>query len=422
MVAEETQLGNRAGDNIGLPGEAGFAVDGPASGVCKRLEAAALARSPSAAEQAGEQVFDVLVRGLDLSVSIALAGDNPDACAALSMVCELLAGVAANAGTSPARIEIVIDSPVITPASAAAVRRDLLGAGAVHIVADSARLRAPRARGGAPGSFWRQLWEARNGELLRVAFAAQLCTTSPLLRSEPATALLPVTRIEVPADTAWTLLRIDLSDFGKDGRADESSLTAALRDRVERGERLHDEAAWATPQMRNDAWLNRRLAIAFEGIGDFVLQQGMDPTAFSTLEHIGCLLGTLRSAVRAHSRRIAERKGPLPALEQTDPGRLLPPGEMRDAWRMRWTEMLATAAVRHRNLIAISPWSVFPTGRPADFRFADLLPVLRYADACMLSGVPDLQSWSLNRFREFHCRASATLQQREPRHQIAEGC
>ena len=83
------------------------------------------------------------------------------------------------------------------------------------------------------------------------------------------------------------------------------------------------------------------------------------------------------------------------------------PQAIEARWQKRWAEMLATASVRHRNLLAISPWSVFPAGAPADFRFADLLPVLRYADACMLSGLPDLGHWNAGKFREFHCRASA---------------
>jgi hypothetical protein len=422
MVLEGTRLGKGASARVGLPADAGLAVGSPASGVCKRFDAAALARSPGAAEQAGQQVFDILARGLDLSVTIGLAGDSADACAALSATCELLAGVAGDAGTAPARIEIVIDDPVIMPACAEAIRRDFLGAGVVHVVAGGNRLRAARNGDGERGSFWQQLWRARTGEVLRVAYAAQLRATSPLLRSEPATAVLPVAHIEVPADTAWTLLRVDLSDFRSGGGLCELSLEAALRERVEQGERRHDRAVWATPQMRDDAWLNRRLAIAIEGIGDFVVRQGMDPTAFSTLECLGHLLQSARNVVRAHSRLVAERTGYLPALEQTDPSRFLPPGEMHDAWRRRWTELLSTAAVRHRNLLAISPWSVFPTDQRADFRFADLLPVLRYADACMLSGVPDLQNWRLDEFSEFHCRASAALQQRVPRHQIAEGC
>ena len=169
-------------------------------------------------------------------------------------------------------------------------------------------------------------------------------------------------------------------------------------------------------------WLNRRLAIAVDGIGDLVVAAGLDPSAFSTLEFLDGVMREVQMVVRDQSRILAHQTAHAPALERTDPCRFLPSGAVRDAWHQRWTEMLATAGVRHRNLLVISPWAVFPTGERADFRYADLLPVLRYADACMLSGAPDLGRWTVNQFREFHCRANAALQQRESRHQIAEGC
>ena len=400
----------------GRPEDAVFDTGCETGGVCKRLDAETMVRSPGVAAQVRRQVFDVLVNGFELCVTVNIDAAGRHAVASLSAACEILAQAASDAGVSPARLEIVIDNPAISPAQAAAIRRDTIGDGFVHVVAGQDGPAAAQAR------FWEELWEGAAATRLRVAYAAPVRAASALLRSEPATALLPRTHIEVPAGTAWVLLRVHLGGLGNGGEFCVASLERSLRQSVEEGEYLHDRAVWATPAMRDDAWLNRRIAIVIDGIGDLVVEEGLDPAAFSTLEFLDRLLQRVQAIVRDQSRAIADRTARVPALDQTDPCRFLPRSAVRDVWRRRWTEMLATAAVRHRNLLAIAPWSVFPARVPADFRFADLLPVLRYADACMLSGAPDMSQWNVNKFRYFHRRASAVLQQRESRHQIAEGC
>ncbi len=407
----------------------GFSSDEPArigscepGGVCKLLDAAAIARSSGVAEQARQQAFDILVNGLGLSVTVRAEPGKSRAIASLAAACEVLAQAAADAGAAPERVEILIDHPSVNPAEAAGVRGDKMGAGFVHMVAGEGRLRGPGGCAPARGGFWHELWRGSPGARLQVAYAAPVRASSSLLRSEPATAILPRAHIEVPAGSAWVQLRVDLASFCSGGALCMASLEQALRRCVSRGEQLHDSTTWLTPAMRDDAWLNRRLAIAVHGIGDLVVAAGLDPSAFSTLEFLDRVMRGVQKAVRDQSRILARQTAHVPALERTDPCRFLPSGSVRDAWHQRWTEMLATAGVRHRNLLAMSPWGVFPAGEPADFRYADLLPVLRYADACMLSGAPDLGRWTVNQFREFHCRASAALQQRESRHQIAEGC
>lgn len=393
-----------------------------AGSVCKLLDAETLARSPGVADLTRKQVFDVLANGLELCIAVGTRPGSPRALKTLSTACEVLADAVAEAGVSPARLEILVDNPAIAPAEALAARRATIGDGIVHMVAGTDQLRGSRGREAVRDGFWHELWQGSAGACLRVAYSAAIRACSPLLRSEPATTVLPRVHLEVPAGTSWVQLSVDLPSLAGGRGLCMAALEEALRDCVESGERMHDKAVWATPPMREDAWLNRRMAIAIAGIGDLVVQQGMNPSAFSTLEFLDRLMNTAQSAVREQSRAIARRAGHVPALDQTDPCRFLPGGAVRDAWRKRWAEMLATASVRHRNLLAISPWSVFPAGSPADFRFADLLPVLRYADTCLLSGLPDLRRWNAGKFREFHCRASAALQQRESPHQIAEGC
>jgi hypothetical protein len=422
MVIHHTLAGHGAIAGVGQHENAANGDTSGTGGVGKRLDAATIACSPGFAEQVRQQVFDVLASGFELCAALSLDPSDAAPVATLSAACDVLAQAAADAGVSPRRVEILVDSPAVGPRDAAAVRRDTLGEGTVHVVADVNRLRGPYRRPGALSDSWRELWQASGGVRLQLAYAAPVRAASSLLRSEPATTVLPRSHIEVPAGTAWVQLRVNLPGLGGGSPFCSVALERALRHAVEHGERLHDEAAWATPAMRDDAWLNRRIAIAVDGIGDLVVNEGLDPSAFATLEFLDRLLHTAQEVVRDQSRAIARRAGHAPALDQTDPCRFLPRGAVRDAWRKRWDEMLVTAAVRHRNLLVISPWSVFPAGSPADFRYTDLLPVLRHADACMLSGAPDLRAWNANNFIEFHRRASAALQQRESRHQIAEGC
>ena len=44
---------------------------------------------------------------------------------------------------------------------------------------------------------------------------------------------------------------------------------------------------------------------------------------------------------------------------------------MRNGWRARWLDAVESSAVRHRNILVLSPWSLFPAKQPADYRFAD---------------------------------------------------
>ena len=422
MVTGRLQANHATATEAGRPDEQAFRCPGETGSASRLLDAAALVRSSGVAEQVRQQVFDVLANGSEFGVTVRTEPGRPRAVASLAAACDVLAQAIDAAGVPPERVEVLVDNPAIQPMEAAAVRRDRIGPGLVHVVAGEDRLRGPGAGAGARAGFWHELWQASPGKALRVAYAAQVRASSSLLRSEPATAVLPRTHIEVPAGTAWVELRVNLVRLRSGGALCMTSLEQSLRHCVIAGEQLHDSTPWSTPAMRDDAWLNRRLAIAVEGIGDLVVAEGLDPSAFSTLEFLDRVMRAVQMVVREQSRALARRTAHVPALDRTDPCRFLPRGPVRDAWHQRWTEMLATAGVRHRNLLAMSPWAVFPAGQPADFRYADLLPVLRYADACMLSGAPDLGRWNVRKFRKFHCRASAALQQRESGYQIAEGC
>ncbi len=76
--------------------------------------------------------------------------------------------------------------------------------------------------------------------------------------------------------------------------------------------------------------------------------------------------------------------------------------------------------MRHRNLLVISPWSLFPTDARADYEYAELLPLLRHADACAFRRNMSIRHWKFNQFKHFHQRARAILKQRIATSQIAK--
>ncbi len=66
----------------------------------------------------------------------------------------------------------------------------------------------------------------------------------------------------------------------------------------------------------------------------------------------------------------------------------------------------------------MSPWSLFPPG-DTDSHYINLLPLLRYADTCVVGAPPQLDDWNFREFKRFYQQAAAVLQQRGVAHQIA---
>lgn len=396
MAVDRDQLPKGIGRNVGATGQlchelalAGFTLlsTPDSDGV---LAGGVTLPAPSVAtEQFRRQVLAVLVQGLPLSVA-------PGPAAGHEGVVDTLRRATADAAVPERHIEVVARAEP-------AFVRECLGAGfVVHCLCRN-----------FDNKDWRRLWELRTEFFFHLNYAADVLPVCPLLSVERSTGVLPATRIQVPTGTAWLPARLDLSRFANDrGVIALGVLEDALRRGVEILDRLFGHLRWPTPQMRHDAWLNRRLAIDIAGIGDVAEKRGLDPCSFSTLEELGCLLRKVQHALRSQSRLIARRTQGLPALEQFDPSESLPGGRVRSSWRAKWLDAVELESPRHRNLVVMSPWSLFPGGRPADVRYTDLLPLLRFADACRSGGTPDLSRWDANEFKAFHCRAIAVLQQR----------
>lgn len=306
---------------------------------------------------------------------------------------------------------------------AAAHCRRLWRAGATPLLAEAPAVRNYVLLGDMDNGdgLWGALWELCNEQRVNTAFAERILPQCPLLSVERGRAIVAPIGLQAPADSAWVCMDIDLAQFAsRNGVIDQSALKRCLESCVDAGDALHDVLAWPTADIQHDAWLNRRLAIVLSGFGDLLRIRGMAPSDHASLRYLNQLLLWLRMTAQSRSRSIAMSTEPLPAIGLSDPSHDLPRGSVREDWRRRWREAVRATIVRHRNLLVISPWSLFPRDARADYEYAELLPLLRHADACAFRRNLSIEHWNFNQFKHFHQRARAVLKQRVATAQIAE--
>jgi hypothetical protein len=148
--------------------------------------------------------------------------------------------------------------------------------------------------------------------------------------------------------------------------------------------------------------------------------RGLDPQSFVGRKELDAVLRLVRETVNNHSRQLAAEAGPVPSLRLPDAAGDSSDVVTRPDWQSRWQSALRSTAIRHRNLLTMSPWSVFPSANSVDSRYCDLLPLLACADACSFPASPSIQGWNINEFKYFHHRAWAVLEQKDAQQMIAE--
>lgn len=392
-------------------------------GAALQLHASEILASNVAALQAQEQVFDLLARGLPVAVTV-LGLDNPEHAAELfTQVCRIVETARLAAGASAVRVSIAIDAAALTPQFLWMTRCEVLGPGPLYLLANSGLAQPsviPEERC-HQDKFWLQCWHLRDQTFVRIAFAPMVSSPCPLFASETAYGILPPQGLQVPAGTAWAAMRVELMDYANArGELSMFALQENLQRCVEYGEQVHDDAAWPTAAMCHDGWLNRRLAIAVNGIGDLAKLRGVDPQSFVALQDLSDVLQSIREIVDEHSRKLATEKEHAPSLSLAGASDGSADIVGLAGWQSRWRAALQYAATRHRNLLAISPWSIFPSDEIADSRYSDLLPLLAYADVVSFPTPPCTRLWNVNKFKHFHNRAWAVLAQKDAQQMIAE--
>jgi hypothetical protein len=210
--------------------------------------------------------------------------------------------------------------------------------------------------------------------------------TCTLAHGERGNAVLPVSQFEVRADTAWLALDLHLDALSQPASLVETrhELRRLLRAALRLADNLVDQVEWATPDLAQDALVNRRLAVHVTGIGDLVDRRGLDPVAFSTVDLVVRAVGLLRRLMLRESNALARERGPFPGLEL----RGLTSTLARSFGDAQAHRLLRQAGLRHRHLLVLSPYSVFPEreARRSLPSYLHLLPALRSADTVAMHG------------------------------------
>ena len=252
---------------------------------------------------------------------------------------------------------------------------------------------------------WRRLWEMRDLAPIGALLPAVVSSPCALLPSEDANASLVASLTQVPEGTAWVSVHVDLVRFVSSRGVQEQRLAKALCDAVETGERRHDETRWFDAAQREDSRENRRLSVFVRGWGDVAALLGADPRQLATLRQLEALADFVVATLEQRSAEIGAQRGYCPVLDIAGARAR----QFGDEMNVRWQQAVAANGLRHRNLLTLSPWDVFPRHGPADFRYMNLLPIVRKAHSVSLRRDVDIAKWNARDFRAFHERVSAIL-------------
>ncbi len=267
---------------------------------------------------------------------------------------------------------------------------------------------------------WAYVWHGRQAPL--PVYGGLVKSACPLLADEVAITIAPGPGLLSPQQSAWLPVEVDISLLADgQGCVDESLLGSHFRDALTRADNLFDQCAWPGQRRQIDARLNRRIAMQVTGIGDLVRKAGADPAELDCLQSMLRIVGIVRQALNDASAELASQLGEVPSLSRACPPMHWLQGDHGRAWRSRFDAARRDAAVRHRNLLALSPYSVLPRSGHIDPGFIDLLPVIGLADAWAFSGAPRFSGWNVTQFKHFHRRARAVIQASQGTARIAAG-
>jgi len=339
--------------------------------------------------------------------------------------CELVRSALQCAGLSSRQVGLCIHSHQMPLEAYCLIADVVLGRGPRYVFLDSLQMQphaSPELQQRAEAN-WLFLWRQRNADRpVMPAYGGIVRSACPLLADEVAAAVLPGRGLQCPLDSAWIPITLRITDFATaSGRIRWQRLRSAISNVLLLVEQMFDQLAWYSPGQRSDAQQNRRLAFEITKIGDLVHRRGEDPTSLECLERLATTIGRIRGELREQSARLAAESGAIPALVEDDHVDQWSAGHHRDSWNRHWHEAVRRSAVRHRNLLVISPYSVVPAGVASAPVFSDLLPVIGLADAWTFAEPADFRGWDVAQFRHFHCMARATIQRSHTASFVAAG-
>lgn len=375
------------------------------TGVSLAVAVREVLHTPMVAMRLAHRVLQLTEDGVPFLLCLDDVGEGDEAFAMFHDFCLMLASVLETGGRIPAPPALMLHS-LSLPAEAFVDLSAPLGDGERYLALDESLF--PNTSSSAL-RHWRSLWQAQAaGRGPWPVYAAAVRSCCPLHSDEPATALLPSGGLRVPAGSAWLPLRLSLPGFADAlGVIDWCRLRHGIGVILEAADSLLDLLDWPGAAERDDAWLNRRLAIQLEGLGTLVSRRGPGTSRLDTLRSLDRDVSRLVLLLHSGSRRLAQERGPTPSLVQTDPVDGWPHGELRKGWSRQWEQALRSSGTRHRNLVALSPWALVDAQLPFAIS-EDLLPVLRHAECVPFQGRAG-RFRSFEAFRAFHCRSWAVL-------------
>ena len=339
--------------------------------------------------------------------------------------CEVIRAALSRAGLSARQVGLCIHSHQMPMEAYCLIADVVLGRGPRYVFLDSLQMLPhgnPEVEQCADAN-WSFLWRNRNADRpVMPAYGGIVRSACPLLADEVAAAVLPGRGLHCPLDSAWLPVILPITDFATaSGRVRWRRLRSAIRDVLLIVEQMFDQLDWHSPGQRSDALQNRRLAFEVTRIGDLVYSRGDDPTSLECLQRLASTISRIRTELRRQSARIAADSGVIPALVEANHVEEWSAGPQRDSWSQHWEDALRRSAMRHRNLLVISPYAVIPTGVASNPGFSDLLPAIGLADAWTFAGPPDFGGWTAAQFRHFHRRARAIMQRSHTASFVAAG-
>lgn len=235
-----------------------------------------------------------------------------------------------------------------------------------------------------------RLWHGLTGIAHRepgVHLLLQETTRSPctLAAAERGNAVLPLSLFEARGDSAWLALELRLDRLlARSPATALVELRRLLRGTLRLADNLLEQVDWPSPELGQDALVNRRLALHLTGLGDVVDRWGLAPDDFATVRLALRWLRLVRRMLLHESNALAHERGPFPGLELQG----LRASLGRSFGAEQAGRLLRRAGLRHRHLLVLSPYGVFPAGRPRHPlpAYLHLLPVMRLADSIAMHG------------------------------------
>lgn len=357
VVARRLAAHLAAGDHVGL--DVSTVARGEAPGSVRREQMQSLAEGLQNELPPALSRYGVAARRLTLSV----AADHPGIAALLRL----------RESSTLGRPRIVIRLPDRFMQALAGAAAGAGGGEAVQWSGDPLRL-------------WQGLTALAHREPgIRLVLGQTSRPACALAWGERSDAVLPVSQFEVRADTAWLALCLQLDQLGLcNARDGWRELRRLLRAALRLADNLVDQLHWASCELAQDALVNRRVAMHVTGIGDLVDRWRLDPTAVSALRLAVRSVALLRRLMLRESNALARERGPFPGLELRE----LSSSLSRNFGEERARRLLRQAGLRHRHLLVLSPFSVFPerASRHPLPAYLHLLPVIRTADTIAMHG------------------------------------